>query len=70
MGFLMPPHFLTNFEIKKIKNIKANTFRVQANNSTMCGHFCIGFIDFIIAGKTLRIFFLLMTYKIDDIILI
>ena len=70
MGFLMPPHFLTNFEIKKIKNIKANTFRVQANNSIMCGYFCIGFIDFILAGKTLRIFFLLMTYKIDDIILI
>ena len=70
MGFLMPPHFLTNFEIKKIKNIKTNTFRVQANNSIMCGYFCIGFIDFILAGKTLRIFFLLMTYKIDDIILI
>ena len=43
-------------EIKKFignKNIKANIFRIQANNSIMCGYFCIGFIDFILAGKTL-----------------
>ena len=33
------------------KNIKANIFRVQANNSVMCGYFCIGFIDFMLAGK-------------------
>ena len=33
------------------KNIKANIFRVQANNSIMCGYFCIGFIDFMLAGK-------------------
>ena len=26
------------------KNIKANIFRVQANNSIICGYFCIGFI--------------------------
>ena len=42
-------------EIKKIignRNIKANIFRVQANNSVMCGYFCIGFIDFMLAGKT------------------
>ena len=32
---------------------KANIFRVQANNSIMCGYFCIGFIDFMLAGKTL-----------------
>ena len=35
------------------KNIKASIFRVQANNSVMCGHFCIGFIDFMLAGKRL-----------------
>ena len=31
-------------EIKKFienKNIKANIFRLQANNSVMCGYFCI-----------------------------
>ena len=32
------------------KNIKANIFRVQLNNS-MCGHFYIRFDDFIFAGK-------------------
>ena len=40
-------------EFIRNKNIKANIFRVQANNSVMCGYFCIGFIDFTLAGKTL-----------------
>ena len=35
------------------KNIKANIFRVQANNSVMCGYFCIEFIDFMFAGSKL-----------------
>ena len=46
-------------EIKEFirnKNIKANTFRVQANDSIMCGYFFIGFIDFLIAGKKLTDF--------------
>ena len=43
-------------EIKEFvgnRNIKANIFRVQPNNSVMCGYFCIGFIDFMFANKTL-----------------
>ena len=121
MGFLMPPHPLTNFEIQKYykneprakygpyvtnldeyadvgthwialfcnrnqivyfdsfgvkhvpkeikefignKNIKANIFRVQANNSGMCGYFCIGFIDFMLAGKNLTDF--LNLFSPDD----
>ena len=28
-------------------------FRVQENNSVMCGYFCIGFIDFMLEGKKL-----------------
>ena len=32
-------------------NIKTNTFRVQEDNSIMCGYFYIVFIDFIVAGK-------------------
>ena len=46
-------------EIKKFvgnKNIKANIIRVQANNSVMCSYFCIGFIDFMLAGKKLTDF--------------
>ena len=35
------------------KNIKTNIFRIQSNNSIMCGYFCIGFIDFMSPGKTL-----------------
>ena len=38
------------------KNIKANIFRVQANDSVMCGYFCIGFIDFMLANKKLTDF--------------
>ena len=38
------------------KNIKANIFRIQAFDSMMCGYFCIGFINFILAGKTLTDF--------------
>ena len=36
------------------KNVKTNIFRMQTNNSIMCGYFCIGFIDFFFfAWKTL-----------------
>ena len=35
------------------KNIKTNIFRVQEYDSIMCGYFCIGFIDFMLAGKNL-----------------
>ena len=35
------------------ENIKANIFRVQANNSIMCSYFYIKFIDYMFAGKTL-----------------
>ena len=55
------------------KNIKANIFRIQAYASIMCKYFCIGFIDFILAGKTLTEFanlFLPNNFKKnDDIIL-
>ena len=35
------------------KNIKTNIFQVQEDNSIMCGYFCIGLIDFMLAGKKL-----------------
>ena len=35
------------------KNIKANIFLVQENASIMCGYYCIGFIDFMLAGTKL-----------------
>ena len=55
------------------KNIKTNIFRIQAYDSVMCGYFCIGFIDFMLAGKTLTEFTNLFSpnnfKKNDDIIL-
>ena len=60
-------------DLVKNKNIIANIFRVQANNLVMCGYFCIGFIDFMLAGKKLTdftdIFSLYDFKKIDNIIL-
>ena len=34
------------------KNITTNTYRIQANDSIMCGSFYIGVIDFILKGKS------------------
>ena len=55
------------------KNIIVNIFQEQANNSVMCGYFCIGFIDFMLAGKKLTDFTSLFSpydfKKNDDIIL-
>ena len=60
-------------EFIRNKNIKANIFRIQANNSIMCGYFCIGFIDFMLAGKNLTDYTSLLSpydfEKNDDIIL-
>ena len=45
-------------EIKKFignKNI-SNIFWIQSNDSIMCGYFCIGFFDFMLAGKKLSKF--------------
>ena len=63
-------------EIKKFiknKNIKTNIFRIQAYDSIMCGYFCIGFIDFMLAGKKLtdyiNLFFPYDFKKNDNIIL-
>ena len=33
--------------------VVANIFRIQAYDSLMCGHFYIGFIDFMLTDKTL-----------------
>ena len=38
------------------KNIKTNISRIQAYDSIKCGYFCIEFVDFMIARKTLTDF--------------
>ena len=43
-------------EIKRFigyKNIKTNIFRIQPDNSIICRYFCMGFINFMFAGKSL-----------------
>ena len=56
-----------------IKNIEGNIFRVQTNYSVMCGCLCIGFIDFVLAGKRLTnvtsLFFPYDFKKNDNIVL-
>ena len=63
-------------EIKKfIKRfaIVTNVFRIQSYDSVMCEYFCIGFIDFMLTGKSLTDFTNLFSpnylRKNDDIIL-
>ena len=63
-------------EIKKLinnKNIIANIYRVQNYDSTICGYFCIGFINYMFKGKSLADFTNLFSpnnfKKNDDIIL-
>ena len=55
------------------KSIKTNISRIQVYGSIMCGYFCTGFTDFILAGKNLteftNIFSLNNFKKNDDIIL-
>ena len=63
-------------EIKKFignKNIITNIYRIQAYDSIMCGYFCIGFIDFMLKGKSLLDYTNLLSpseyEKIDKIVL-
>ena len=44
------------------KNTKTNIFRIQTDNSIMCGYFCIVFIDFMFAGRSLIDFTSLFSY--------
>ena len=56
-------NYFDSFEVEHIpKEIKTfinksiiviNIFKIQAYDSIMCGYFCTGFIDFMLAGKTL-----------------
>ena len=42
-------------EIKKFignKNVMTNIYRIQTYDSIMCEYFCIGFIDFMLKGKS------------------
>ena len=53
--------------------VVTNIFRIPANDSIMCGYFCVGFIDFLLKGKTLTDFTNFFSpnnfKKNDDIIL-
>ena len=58
--------YFDNFDVEHIpeeikefigkKNIKANIFQVQTNDSVMRGYFCIVFIDFVLEGRELTDF--------------
>ena len=48
------PKEINKFIDKSI--IITNIFRIQAYDAIVCGYFCIGFVDFILAGKTLTNF--------------
>ena len=63
-------------EIKKIignKNVITYIYRIQAYDSILCGYVCIGFIDFMLKGKSLLDYTTLFSFseyeKNDKIIL-
>ena len=55
--------YFVNFEVEHFpketkkfignKNIITNIYRIQAYDLIICGNFCIGFIDFMLKGKSL-----------------
>ena len=59
--------------IGRSSSIKTNIFRIQEYDPITCGYFCIGFIDFMLPGKTLieytNLFLPNILKKYDDIIL-
>ena len=58
--------YFDNFEVEYIlkefktfignKNMKANIVRIQAYNSIMCSYYWIGFINYMLIGKSLTEF--------------
>ena len=58
--------------INRSLSITRTIFRIQAYDSIMCRYFCIAFIDFMLAGKTLTEYKNLFSpnnFKKNDIIL-
>ena len=51
----IPKETIKLIDNKNIKGsrITTNIFRIQAYDSVMCGYLCIGFINFILKGKSL-----------------
>ena len=63
--------YISQEGLNKIKDkwINHNIFRVQDNESIMCGFSCIGFIEYMSAGKSLLGYtnlFSLNDYKKND----
>ena len=46
------PKEIKEFIVRSL-SITTNIFRIQAYDSIMYGYFCIGFIDFMLAGEKL-----------------
>ena len=44
-------------EVIEDESITHNVFRIQSDDSFMCGFYCITFIEYMIAGKTLLDFY-------------
>ena len=44
---------LSAYKIIGDKNITRNILTIQAYDSIMCGYFCLGFVDYMLSGRTL-----------------
>ena len=55
------------------KNIITNIYRIQENGLILCGYFCIGFIDFMLEGRSLLDYTSLISfneYKQNDTVIL
>ena len=55
------------------KNIITNIYRIQGNGLILCGYFYIGFIDFMLEGKSLLDYTSLISfneYKQNDTVML
>ena len=46
-------HIVRNRKFMRSTKIVTNIYKIQAYDSIMCRYFCIGFIDFMLKGKSL-----------------
>ena len=65
--------YFGSFKVIKNKNTITNIYRIQAYDSIICEYVCIGFIDFMLKGKSLLDFanlFLPNDYEKNDKIIL
>ena len=59
----VPKEIMERIENKNIKT-KTSIFRIQDNNSVMCGYFCTVFIEYMLNNKTFTVILIFLVLEI------